>query len=115
MTLSFTLIEGMGLTSRSIMIENSTLETGTQDFILQETQSYMTFKVARYVAYYWFPILIPLGLVGNTFSFLVMVKKGNRKISTCIYMAAISINDSLLLCFGLHDWLVGALTISQWY
>ena len=74
----------------------------------------MTFKVARYIAYYWFPILIPLGLVGNTLSFLVMVKKSNRKISTCIYMAAIGINDSLLLCFGLHDWLVGALKVSQW-
>ena len=29
-------------------------------------------------------------------------------------MAAISANDSLLLSFGLHDWLVGALKVSQW-
>ena len=108
------LMEGMGLTSPPIMTENSTLETGTRNTILQETESYMTFKVARYIAYYWFPVLIPLGLVGNTLSFLVMVKKNNRKISTCIYMAAVSVNDSLLLCFGLHDWLVGALKISQW-
>ena len=108
------LMKGIGLTSPPIMTENSTLETDTQDTILQETQSYMTFKVAGYIAYYWFPVLIPLGLVGNTLSFLVMIKPNNRKVSTCIYMAAISINDSLLLCFGLHDWLVGALKISQW-
>ena len=114
MTLSFTLTEGMGFTSHLIMTENSTLVTDTQDIILQETQSYMTFKVARYIAYCWFPALIPLGLVGNTLSFLVMIKSNNRKVSTCIYMAAISINDSLLLCFGLHDWLVGALKVSQW-
>ena len=114
MTLSFTLMEGIGLTSHPIMTENSTLETDTQDIILQETQSYMTSKVARYIAYYWFPVLIPLGLVGNTLSFLVMIKSNNRKVSTCFYMAAISINDSLLLCFGLHDWLVGALKVSQW-
>ena len=104
----------MDFTSRLIMTVNSTLETDTQDIILQETQIYMTFKVATYIAYYWFPVLIPLGLIGNTLSFLVMVKKNNRKISTCIYIAAISINDSLLLCFGLHDWLVGALKVSQW-
>ena len=30
-------------------------------------------------------------------------------------MAAISINDSLLLCFALHYWLVGAVNIHKWY
>ena len=44
-----------------------------------------------------------------------MVRPNNRKISTCIYMAAITINDSLLLCFALHDWLVGAVNIHKWY
>ena len=81
------------------MAVNSTPETDTQETFLQEAGTYMTFKVARYIAYYWFPILIPMGLVGNTLSFLVMIKPNNRKISTCIYMAAISINDSLLMCF----------------
>ena len=96
------------------MATNSTVEINTQDTFLQEAQTYMTFKVARYIAFYWFPVVIPIGLVGNTLSFLVMIKPNNRKISTCIYMAAISINDSLLMCFSMHDWLVGALKISQW-
>ena len=97
------------------MAVNSTPETDTQETFLQEAGTYMTFKLARYIAYYWFPILIPMGLVGNTLSFLVMIKPNNRKISTCIYMAAISINDSLLMGFSMHDWLVGALKISQWH
>ena len=96
------------------MADNSTAETTTQDTFLREAESYLTYKVAKYIDNYWFPVLIPIGLVGNTLSFLVMIKPNNRKVSTCIYMAAISINDSLLMCFSMHDWLVGALKVSQW-
>ena len=104
----------MNLTLSLGMAANSTVEIDTQDTFLQEAQTYTTFKIARYIAYYWFAVLIPIGLVGNTLSFLVMIKPNNRKISTCIYMAAISINDSLLMGFSMHDWLVGALKVSQW-
>ena len=39
-----------------------------------EVRTHMTFKIASYINDYWFPILIPIGLVGNTLSFLVMIK-----------------------------------------
>ena len=97
------------------MIHNSTEESAIEDTLLQDARSYLTYKIVMLTDRYWFPILIPLGVVGNTLSFLVMIKPNNRKISTCIYMAAISINDNLMLCFGLHDWLVGTVNIQKWY
>ena len=54
----------------------------------------MTYVVASFIDMYWFPVLIPVGLVGNTLSFLVMIKPNNRKMLTCIYMATISVNDN---------------------
>ena len=63
----------------------------------KEVETFMTYKVASFIDQYWFPILVPIGLVGNTLSFLVMVRPNNRKVSTCIYMAAISINDNLMM------------------
>ena len=95
------------------MSDNSTLETDTQDTFMEEAGTYMAFRAATYITNYWVPTLIPFGLVGNTF--LVMMRTNNRKISTCTYMPAISINDSLLLSFALHDWLVGAVNIHKWY
>ena len=89
--------------------------TETQETFLQEAENYVNFKVAKYIAKCWFPVLIPLGIVGNSLSFLVMISPNNRKISTYIYMAAISINDNLMLFFALHDWLIGTVNIREWY
>ena len=36
-----------------------------------------------------------------------MIKPNNRKVSTCIYMAAISINDNVMMCLAIHRWLIG--------
>ena len=35
--------------------------------------------------------------------------------STCIYMAAISINDNLMMCFAFYYWLVSGVSIHNWY
>ena len=75
----------------------------------------MTLKVAKYISAFWFPVLIPLGLVCNTLSFLVMIRPSNRNISTCIYMAAISINDNIMMCPAQQDWLVGTVFVREWY
>ena len=76
-------------------------EVTTKDTFMEEVEGYTIFKIADFINFYWFPVLIPVGLVGNILSFLVMIKPNNRKMSTCIYMAAISINDNImmLMCF----------------
>ena len=112
---SFSLKLDIEMTSHLIMTDNSTQETDTRDTFLQEAQTYITYKMLIYIDRYWFPALIPFGLVGNILSFLVMIKPNNRKVSTCIYMAAISINDNIMLLFALHDWLVSAMNIRRWY
>ena len=88
-------------------------EMKTQDTFMEEVQSYTTFKVADFVNTFWFPVLIPIGLVGNMLSFLVMIKQNNRKMSTCIYMASISINDNFVMYVCLHDYLVSSVQIDR--
>ena len=82
---------------------------------MEKVEEYVAFKVALQINFYWFPILAPIGIVGNTLSFLVMIKPNNRKISTCIYMAAISVNDNIMMCLALHNWLVSAKPIFEWH
>ena len=82
---------------------------------MEEVETYMTYKVATFIGRHWLPILIPIGLVGNTFSFLVMTKPNNRKMSTCIYIAAISINDNLMMVSSFYYWLVGGVNLHKWY
>ena len=75
----------------------------------------MMYVVASFIDMYWFPVLIPIGLVGNTLSFFVMIKPKNKKVSTCIYMAAISVNDNLMMFPAFHYWLVSAANIHKWH
>ena len=99
------------------MTGNLTEKSEIQDTFLEEAQTYLTYKIVKYTDRYWFPVLILLGLIGNTLSFLVMIRPNNRKVSTCIYTAAISINDNSMLFCVLHDFLhvVSAMNIDKWY
>ena len=80
--------------------------TGNMSAFMDEVETLMTYKVASLFKQYWFVVLVPIGLIGNTLSFLVMVKPKNRGVSTCIYMAAISVNDNLMMCLALDTWLL---------
>ena len=85
------------------------LNTKTTDDFMEEVESLVSYKLAILIAKYWNPILVPIGLVGNVLSFLIMVKPNSRKMSTCIYMAAISVNDSMMLIVIFYGWFVSYL------
>ena len=96
------------LDSSTVDPEFGTLDPGpvTQDTFMDDVKSFMTYKVAKFIGIHWFPILVPVGLVGNTLSFLVMIKPNNSKMSTCNYMAAISINDNIMMVLTLNVYLI---------
>ena len=100
-----------------IVADNSSvaMDIITGDTFMEEVNTFTVFKVAIFLVKYRFPILVPIALLGNIFSFLVMIKPNNRKMSTCIYMAAISINDNLQILLALHTWLVTTLEIHERY
>ena len=89
-------------------------EATTKDTFMEEVRTYMTFKIATYIANYWFPIIVPIGWFGNTLSFIIMLKPNNRRISTCVYMAAISVNDNIMMYLCLHVFLVAAMEVHGW-
>ena len=62
----------MDMTSLPLLAANSTAATDPWDTFMEEVTTYMTFKVEEFIAKYWFPVLIPLGLIGNTL-FLVHI------------------------------------------
>ena len=94
-------------------VENVKLTT--IDAFMEQVERLLTFKIANFINTYWFPVLIPTGIVGNTLSFIVMMKRNNRKLSTCIYMAAISINDNLMMVTSFYNFLVIVMKIHGWH
>ena len=89
-------------------LNNSTVETEivTENTFMEDVETFLTYKVATFIATYLFPILVPIGLIGNTLSFLVMIKPNNRQLSTFNYMAALSINDNITMVLALDAFLL---------
>ncbi|CAH1795863.1 unnamed protein product [Owenia fusiformis] len=53
------------------------------------------------------PVVIALGMVGNTLSLLVMLQKKNRKTNTGVYLAVIAVVDNCQMVTLLTHWLYG--------
>ena len=88
---------------------NHSLDDGATEKLsvfMDEVETLMTYKVASIFKQYWFAVLVPIGLIGNTLSFLVMIRPNKRRVSACIYMTAISVNDNLMMCLALDTWLL---------
>ena len=89
------------------------VDTVTVDTFMEKVETFMVFKVSTYITKCWFPILTPIGILCNILSFPVMIKPNNRKVSTCIYMAALSINDNILMLIAFDTWLVTSLQLYE--
>ncbi len=96
-------------------VENSTAgnETATDDDTSLQFVQLATYQVAMAIAKYWYKFLVPIGVIGNTLSFLVMMKPSNRKLSTCIYMASISVNDNIMMFVGMYSHVTNDMNVHQ--
>ena len=70
-------------------------------------QQSIEFIIGTKIAYYVTPVIIGLGIVGNTLSFSVAMLKHNRSLPFGIYMAALACSDTFLLTVGqLYGWIM---------
>ena len=100
--------------SNSSIIDSETTQLNRSTF-MEGVENYLTYKIASFLSLNGLPILVPTGLVGNTLSFLVMIRPNNRELSTCIYMAAVSINDNLMMFLALHHYLLIAVKLHEYH
>jgi hypothetical protein len=64
-------------------------------------------QLTEYISKWWFVFTFVFGIPGNVMSLLVTLKKDNRRISTCMYMAALALIDSTVLVnAALHKMLI---------
>ena len=58
------------------------------------------------IRFWWITLLAPVGTVGNALSLMIMLRRLNRHISCCVYMAALAVCDtSVVMCNGINIWL----------
>jgi hypothetical protein len=90
-----TSVASISITTKQLLSEYNS--TGTTERSL-ESDLYLQLQAILYWLLKWVPVFyVPFGVVGNITSFLVTTKKSNRNISTCVYMSALSVVDTMVL------------------
>ena len=92
------------------MAINSSVSLDVKDFTGNATtpkpeMDYMTFIVTN-LDYYLVPVIISVGLLGNTLSFMVFVFTNLKTLSSSVYLAALSISDSGFLICVFFSWVI---------
>lgn len=72
--------------------------------VAEEAADYLIYKIGFGLHIYFLPILVLVGLVGNTLSFIIMVKPTNRRLSCCVYMAVLAVSDNVALFIMGYYW-----------
>ena len=66
-------------------------------------------KLSKWLLFYVPPLLLIIGSVGNLISFVVLMMPSMRRMSIYLYLAALSVTDTLVLSFGLPAMFLKAL------
>ncbi len=67
---------------------------------------YLTSKIGMEMNKYYLPVVVCVGVVGNILALLVMLQENNKRISCCVYLAALAVSDHLFLYVGAHFWIM---------
>ena len=65
---------------------------------------FLSFKIGVGIQRYVLPVVILLGVFGNTLSMIVMFQPHNRRISCCVYMGLLAISDNVNLIVLIYYW-----------
>ena len=102
-------ISSLGITNHDVFVLNSsfggmnmsTTKESVKGFVIVDTNLR---RASRYMDFYFVPCVIALGLIGNTLSFLVFVLTNLKRLSSSVYLAALSISDSGFLICVFFSW-----------
>ena len=85
----------------------SAMQEKTYEEMLME---YPDYQLRKMLLLYIPPILVILGTFGNILSFIILMRRSMRNFSTYVYLAVLSITDTLILFTGLLPLWISELT-----
>ena len=85
---------------------DSTDEPGQDDQQSEDDEDHPLYDISQKLFLVVIPLITVLGVVSNTFTFLVMRRPSLRKTPVAVYMSALSFSDSLVLLLDfINNWL----------
>lgn len=84
------------------------LDNNTTGFgYVNETDFELTFthKFIDFLSHYYVPVLVVFGVIGNILSAIAFLITKLKKISSCYYITALSVSDTIILIDAFLQWL----------
>lgn len=72
------------------------------------------YKLGYGLQLYYLPIVCLLGWIGNTISLVVLLQPHNRRLSCCLYLASLAVNDNCIVYIAVHYWFTLSLRVGNW-
>ena len=101
---TFSVISKMTAVTEASVNSTQLAENMSSQHVDLDLSDFTTYKAAMFTHRYILPFIVLFGLIGNTLSFLVMLKRHNRIISCCNYIGALALCDNLMLLTGADYW-----------
>lgn len=87
----------MSTTQGDVWGSKNNLDLGKDELL----KDFVEFQVAVAIDNYYVPVCSCLGILGNMWSFVTLLSPALRRSTTCQYMAAIAIADSMILLYNI--------------
>ena len=104
-TTSYDGISGTVMFARASVIDNVSSDN------YPDMNEFQLFRIGRNIQRFFFISIFPLFFFCNIVCLLTMIQKHNRGYSTCVFMAALAVNDNLVMLFSLITWMAAELNI----
>lgn len=79
--------------------------------IAQDAQLLLLYRVAVGLEKYYLPTICIVGFIGNVMSLIVLLQRHNRRLSCCLYLGGLAVNDNLIIYIAMHYWTVMSLHV----
>ena len=91
--------------SSTVMFVRASLADNMSLDNFPDMNEFQLFRIGQNIQRFFFISLFPLFFLCNIVCLLTMLQKHNRGFSTCVFMAALAVNDNHVMLFSLITWI----------
>ena len=89
------------------------VEEHANESIMVHAKHLTLYKMGSGLQMYYLPVVCVIGFIGNVISLVVLLQPHNKRLSCCLYLAGLAVNDNCIIYIAMHYWFVISLQVGN--
>ena len=89
------------------------VEQHANESIMDYAKHLTLYKMGSGLQMYYLPVACVIGFVGNAISLVVLLQPHNKRLSCCLYLAGLAVNDNCIIYIAMHYWCIRSLKVGN--